>query len=207
MADVLRCPDPECWTTYAVYEDDQDTAFELMVNHYRFNMRHCDGKSFEAAAAAVSDSAARRATTHRPENRMSTKAKDQMDKNDGLLLLARIDALQAPASRLPDAGPTDRGAIQTARAHQAIRGPDQGCPGRCWRGAGMSITPGDSRSTGQDAPTDQRIRQLSGLRRAMYHAALSRKMSPAKAYRLACDRCCAAPPGEHTKACTDSWDY
>lgn len=54
-APVLRCPDPECWTTYAVYEDDQDTAFELMVNHYRFNMRHCDGKTFEAATEAVSE--------------------------------------------------------------------------------------------------------------------------------------------------------
>lgn len=36
---MLRCPDPECFTTYDTTENP-DTAFELMVNHYRYNLRH-----------------------------------------------------------------------------------------------------------------------------------------------------------------------
>lgn len=36
---MLLCPDPECFTTYDTI-DDPDTAFELMVNHYRYNLRH-----------------------------------------------------------------------------------------------------------------------------------------------------------------------
>jgi hypothetical protein len=52
VSGILRCPDPECWTTY-VTTDDGDTGFELMVHHYRYNMRHNDGKTFEEAAMAV----------------------------------------------------------------------------------------------------------------------------------------------------------
>jgi hypothetical protein len=50
---ILRCPDPDCWTTYDASEDG-DAAFGEMVKHYRYNMRHNDGKTFEDAAMAVS---------------------------------------------------------------------------------------------------------------------------------------------------------
>lgn len=36
---ILRCPDSECHTTYDTAEDEEG-AFQLMVNHYRYNLRH-----------------------------------------------------------------------------------------------------------------------------------------------------------------------
>lgn len=62
--------------------------------------------------------------------------------------------------------------------------------------------------TTDGGPTEQQIRQLSGLRRAMYYTALSRKIDPSKAYRLASARCCEPSDGaEHTQACLASLTY
>ena len=54
---------------------------------------------------------------------------------------------------------------------------------------------------------EPRIAALSGLRRAIYFTALSRGLTPDKAYRAASSRCCQPSSGEdHTAACLASWE-